>query len=151
MKLVEAIKKAKRVYLAGNGGSAANCIHVANDLISVGIKARALTADVATLTAIANDFGYDHVFSNQLLVFGEPGDLLIVLSGSGQSRNILNALMTAKTIGMYTFAITRAFGNPYAREQADSAASMGDDMQAAENYQLIIGHEVMLQLKKERQ
>ena len=151
MKLVEAIKKAKRVYLAGNGGSAANALHLCNDLISVGIKAHALTADVATLTAIANDFGYEDVFANQLLVFGEPGDLFIALSGSGNSFNILKAILTAKRIGMDTFAITGTFDNPHALDYADNGASEGSTMQAAETYQLIIGHEVMLQLKKERQ
>ena len=151
LKLSEAVKKARRVYICGNGGSAANAIHIANDLISVGIKAHALTADVATLTAIANDFGYEDVFANQLLVFGEPGDLLIALSGSGNSLNILKAILTAKRIGMDTFAISGTFANPHALDYADNAASEGTTMQAAETYQLIIGHEVMLQLKKERQ
>jgi len=151
MKLVDAIKQAKRVYLCGNGGSAANAIHIANDLISVGIRAYALTADVSTLTAIANDHGYEEVFSMQLLVFGEPSDLLIALSGSGNSINILKAIITANRIGMATFAITGSFADPHAFTYADGGEMEGDTMQDAEAYQIVAGHAAMLQLKKERQ
>ena len=133
MQLAESIRKAKRVYIAGNGGSAANAIHIANDLISVGIKAHALTADVATLTAIANDYGYEYVFSRQLEVFAEKGDLLIAMSGSGTSQNILNAIREATWIGMDVFKI---FGN-----------ERGEAMQAAEESQLSLGHEAMLWLR----
>lgn len=133
MKLAKAIKKAQRVYLCGNGGSAANAIHIANDLIAVGIKAQALTADIATLTAIANDFGYQQVFSRQLMVLGQPGDLLIALSGSGNSPNILNAVVTALDIGM---EIVKIFGN-----------ELGENMQQAEETQIRLGHEAMLWIK----
>ena len=133
MDLAKAIRKAKRVYICGNGGSAANSTHIANDLISVGIKAHSLTADVATLTAIGNDFGYQFVFSRQLKVFGEPGDLLIALSGSGKSPNILIAVKTAKEIGMSVWTI-------YGSER-------GEEMQEAEEAQLALGHAAMLWLK----
>jgi D-sedoheptulose 7-phosphate isomerase len=129
--LAKAIRKAKRTYLCGNGGSAANATHIANDLISVGVRAHSLTADVATLTAIANDYSYDDVFSRQLMVFAEAGDLLIALSGSGQSRNILEAIDEAHHIGMTVWPI---FGH-------------GMKMQRAEEHQLEIGHEAMLWLK----
>src|SRR5688572_17465813 len=105
MKLLDDVKQAKRVYICGNGGSAANAIHMANDLILCGIRAHPLVADVSTLTAIANDFGYEHVFSRQLRVYGEPGDLLIAMSGSGNSPNILEALKAAKEIGVKSWAL----------------------------------------------
>lgn len=133
MELAKAIRKAKRVYLCGNGGSAANAIHIANDLISVGIKAHALTADVATLTAIANDYSYDQIFFRQISVMGEAGDLLILLSGSGKSRNIINAIGAAVVKGMDVY---RIFGN-----------ERGEDMQAAEEAQIRLGHEAMKWLK----
>lgn len=148
MTLAQLIRAAKHVYLAGNGGSAANAMHVANDLISVGIKAHALTGDISTLTAIGNDFGYGTVFSGQLRVFAEPGDLLIVLSGSGQSANIIHALSAAKDIGIDSVAIIGAYNaNTPAENLATYTISQGADMQAAEEAQLVIGHEAWRALK----
>lgn len=152
MKLAQDIKAARRVYIAGNGGSAANAIHLANDLISVGIKAHALTADVATITAIANDFSYEEIFSRQLEVFGEAGDLLIVFSGSGNSPNILKALEVAHRKGIYSYAILGSFGGGgLAAQTADTVMIQGSDMQDAENLQLRIGHDVLRALRPPKQ
>jgi D-sedoheptulose 7-phosphate isomerase len=145
MKLLEDVKKAKRVYICGNGGSAANAIHMANDLILCGIKAHALVADVSTLTAIANDFGYEHVFSRQLRVFGEPGDLLIAMSGSGNSPNILEALKAAKEIGVKSWALIGMTGGK-ARELADEVMYYAENMQASEERQLLVAHGLMKDL-----
>ena len=142
MELITAIKHARRVYLVGNGGSAANAMHIANDLLSCNIRAHALTADMATITAIANDFGYEQIFSRQLIALGERGDLLIALSGSGNSPNILQALKIAHDIGMTTFAIVGLFGTPAARRFADYTIAYGINMQEAENYQLKLGHDI---------
>ena len=131
MSLFDAITKAKRVYVIGNGGSAANAIHIVNDLFSCGVKAQSLTADVATLTAIANDFGYEHIFSRQLEVLGEPGDLLIALSGSGNSPNILRALDVCKTTGIVTYAIIGDFGEAQAQARAHFTIRKGITMQDA--------------------
>ena len=132
------------MYLCGNGGSAANAIHIANDWIACGIRAYPLTADIATLTAIANDYGYTHVFGRQLDVLGEPGDLLVVLSGSGNSPNILQAISTAHTKGMQTWAIA---GGGKALELADHVLRTPTNMQKSEEDQLRIGHDVMCRLK----
>ena len=131
MELLDAIRAAKRVYIIGNGGSYANAQHIANDLIACGVKA--FTLDAATLTATANDFGYDEIFSKWLYMVAEPGDLLIALSGSGTSTNILKAISMAETIGM---DIHREFG-----------AEQGLDMQQAEEAQIAIGHHLMRELK----
>ena len=127
MELADKIRAAKRVYLIGNGGSHANAMHIANDLLACGIKA--YTLDLATLTATANDFGYENVFSKWLATVGEKGDLLIALSGSGTSRNILNALAMADEIGMESVLIS------------DYLKTM--DMQRSEERQLEIGHELL--------
>ncbi len=124
----------KHVYLIGNGGSHANAVHIANDLIACGV--RAFTLDAATLTASANDHGYETIFSRWIRVVGERGDLLIALSGSGKSANILKAISTAHTIGMEVFTI---FG-----------AERGQNMQQAEEYQIVWGHEMMRALKEGR-
>ena len=132
MSLLERVKKAKRVYVVGNGGSYANAGHIVNDLLNCGIRAYSL--DPATLTAFANDHGYENIFSRWLSVVGEPGDLLIALSGSGKSKNILNACTVAKMKGM---DVWEEFGFPH----------RGLDMQASEEEQIKLGHDLMRGLK----
>lgn len=130
MSLYERISAARHVYIIGNGGSYANAVHICNDLLGCGVKA--FTLDPATLTASANDFGYETVFSRWIDVVGEPGDLLIALSGSGKSPNILNAIALAERRGMN---VERIFGAPAL------------DMQSAEEHQIFLGHEVMRKLR----
>ena len=132
--LLEKLKRARRVYLIGNGGSYANAAHISNDLLSCGIKA--YTLDAAILTAWANDIGYESIFATWLETVGEKGDLLIALSGSGTSPNILKALDTARTIGMEFHLVT-----DYLRTR---------DMQESEEDQLVIGHELMRALRDRR-
>lgn len=132
MNLSERIRNAKHVYLIGNGGSAANAMHLQNDLLACGIKA--FTLDLATLTATANDFGFEHVFSRWLSVVGEPGDLLIALSGSGKSPNILAAVRAAECLGM---DVHREFG-----------FEQGLNMEQAEERQIVLGHQLKLALRK---
>ena len=143
--LYQAVKRARHVYICGNGGSAANAVHIANDLIAGGVRAHALTADVATLTAIANDYDYAEIFSRQLETLGKSRDLLIVLSGSGKSPNILAALETAKQKKMKTAAIFGAY-NVHSPTIADILISLGWTMQQAEELQLVIGHHLMKRL-----
>ena len=148
MRLVDEIRKAKRVFVAGNGGSAANAIHIVNDWVAAGVKAQALPADIATLTAQANDYGYATVFSAQLRVLAEPSDLLVVLSGSGQSPNILAALAAANDIGMVSVAVVGAYNeNTPAETLATHTIRLGLDMQAAEEHQLMLGHQVWRELR----
>ena len=101
-------------------------------------------ADVATLTAIANDYGYHRVFSRQLEMCGQPGDLLVVLSGSGGSANILNAIDVAKAKGISTWAVV---GGGKAAELADYTLITGGNMHDCEQEQLKIGHTVADLLK----
>jgi len=125
--LAEAILKAPHTYIIGNGGSYANAVHFCNDLLACRVKAHIL--DPATLTASANDFGYETVFARWLDTVGEAGDLLIALSGSGKSPNILLALATASKKGMEVWPV---FG-----------AARGQGMQEAEESQLVLAHDVM--------
>lgn len=131
--LLADIKRGGRVYIIGNGGSYANAMHICNDLLSVGV--RAYTLDAGILTAWANDYGYRYIFSFWLKVVGEKDDVLIALSGSGESENIVNALETAGEIGMKHHLITH-----YLRD--------GFDMQRSEEEQIEIGHQLMKALKK---
>ena len=134
MELVDRIRKAGKVLIIGNGGSYANAVHIANDLCAVGVKAFAV--DPATLTAAANDYGWYQGFVRWIKTVGERGDLLIALSGSGKSPNILMACEAAERMGM---DVHREFG-----------AVQGLDMQAAEEAQLRLGHELMRALRERR-
>ncbi len=145
--LREALRSGTQVFLAGNGGSAANAIHLANDLqyaigrdATVGVRAEALTANTSVLTCLANDISYDEVFAHQIRIKGEPGDILIVLSGSGNSTNVVRALEVANDMKLRTFAVL-GYSGGRCREIAQTAIHFAvDDMQIAEDLQLTVGH-----------
>jgi len=137
------------LYICGNGGSAANAIHLANDFtfgIHPGgnaLKVEALAANSSVLTCLGNDIGYDNIFSHQLKVKANKKDILLVLSGSGNSQNILNAITQAKSIGMTTFGIL-GFTGGKAKAMLDHAFHFDiQDMQISEDTQVIIGHILM--------
>jgi D-sedoheptulose 7-phosphate isomerase len=143
--------KAKgQIFLCGNGGSAGNAIHLANDFIygvakesGKGIKVTALSANPAVITCLANDIGYESIYSEQLAVLGNPGDILIALSGSGNSPNIVKAIEKAKQKGVKTYSIL-GFDGGICKEISDVAIHFDiNDMQIAEDLQLIVGHMLM--------
>tara|TARA_R100000900_G_scaffold36054_1_gene29731 strand:- start:353 stop:943 length:591 start_codon:yes stop_codon:yes gene_type:complete len=148
--LLECCKNGNHLYIAGNGGSAGNAIHLANDFLygvskvaGKGLRVTALPANPAVLTCLANDEGYDQIYSLQLGILANPGDVLIVLSGSGNSPNILRALEEAKDKGVKSYAILGYSGGK-AKDLADVPIHFAiDDMQIAEDTQLIIGHMLM--------
>lgn len=156
--LAEALRIAwganQQVFICGNGGSAANALHIANDLFygiskdsGKGMRVHALPANQSILTCLGNDISYDDIFSRQIEGLGMPGDILIVLSGSGNSQNIVKALKSAQNIGMKTFAILGySGGNCLSLADVPIHFSV-DDMQIAEDLQLIVGHMVMQWLR----
>jgi D-sedoheptulose 7-phosphate isomerase len=109
-----------RLLAAGNGGSAAQAEHLAAELLGRyrsnrrPLSGLALATEGAALTAIDNDFGPDEVFTRQVEAHGRPGDVLVALSTSGRSSNILAAVATARAVGMTTWALTGAVPNPLA-------------------------------------
>lgn len=143
MELINAIKAARRVYIIGNGGSYANALHICNDFVAVGVNACVL--DPSTLTATANDYGYENIFSYWLRSQGEQDDVLVALSGSGRSKNILRAVEIAKSMGMKVVAVLGAYNEPII--EVDVMVMGGEDMQRAEEHQIAWGHEVMRKLK----
>jgi D-sedoheptulose 7-phosphate isomerase len=116
--IADAFSAGGKVLLCGNGGSAADCQHVAAELVSrltrdfdrPGLPALALTTDSSFLTAYANDVGFDGVFARQVQALGKPGDVLVAISTSGTSANVLRALETATDLGMATIALTGRHG-----------------------------------------
>lgn len=121
--LKEAFERGHTVYVAGNGGSATQAQHLSDEMLGRYKSNRApypvvaLTADSAALTCIANDFGYEHVFSRQLEALGKEGDVFIGLSTSGNSPNILKAAEVAKDQGVTMIGFTGRGGK--LRELAD--------------------------------
>lgn len=140
----------RQVFICGNGGSAGNAIHLANDYLygvakssGAGIRIHALSANPAILTCLSNDIGYEKIFSEQLAVYGQASDLLIVLSGSGNSANIVNVLEQAHQMHIKSYAIL-GFAGGLCKELADVAIHFAvDDMQIAEDLQLVVGHMLM--------
>jgi D-sedoheptulose 7-phosphate isomerase len=122
--VIECYKSGGRLYVAGNGGSAADSQHLVAEFVSKlardrnPLPAEALTTDTSILTAIGNDYGYEHVFSRQLLAKLKPNDVFLGITTSGKSKNILAALQVCKRAGVKSIVLT-GFGGGQAAELAD--------------------------------
>ena len=110
--IISAYKNGHRVLTIGNGGSAADAQHIAAELVSKfmidrpAMNALALTTNSSVLTAIGNDYNNDYIFSRQVQAYGQKGDILVAISTSGNSINIVNALIEAKKIGLTTVGLS---------------------------------------------
>ncbi len=108
--VIDTLKHDKKLLICGNGGSAAEAAHFSTELVGryqqtrAALPAIALSADGSLLTCIGNDFGYDQVFSRQIAGLAHPGDLVVVLTSSGNSANILMALREAQNLGLNSLA-----------------------------------------------
>ena len=148
--MMQCWKNGHHVFLCGNGGSAGNAMHLANDFLygiakktGNGLNITALPANSAVITCLANDVGYEYIYSEQLAVLGKKNDLLITLSGSGNSPNVLKAIQVAKNISITSFAILGLDGGE-AKKIADYSIHFPiDDMQISEDIQIILGHILM--------
>lgn len=146
-----------QVFFCGNGGSAGNAVHLANDFVygvakrtGGGVRALALSANTAVMTCLANDVGYDKIYCEQLAVQGREGDILVALSGSGNSPNIISALERARAMGIKSFAIL-GYSGGRCKELADVAIHFPvNDMQISEDMQLVVGHMLMQWLYQHR-
>lgn len=140
----------KAIYFCGNGGSAGNANHLANDFTygvgtkhGVGMRVESLSANPSVLTCLGNDIGYDRIYAEQLRVKGRRGDLLVVFSGSGNSPNVVGALEVGNSIGMTTFAVL-GYNGGRSKDLAQIPIHFEvNDMQVAEDLQLVVGHLVM--------
>jgi len=113
---ITALRNGNKILFAGNGGSAADAQHLAGELVSrfsydrPGLPAFSLSTDTSVLTAIGNDYGYEHLFARQIEAAGNPGDVFIGISTSGRSPNILKALQSARSKGLLTVGLTGSSG-----------------------------------------
>jgi len=111
-KIITAYEQGGKVLLAGNGGSAADAQHIAAEFVNQfnfkrpGLAALALTTDSSIITAIANDYGYENIFARQLEANGDTGDVFIGISTSGNSKNVLKALVACKQQGLFSVGLT---------------------------------------------
>ena len=149
--LLKAWIMGSQVFICGNGGSAANAIHMANDFhygIGAcgpgnklpGLRVEALPANAGVITCLANDTGYENIYAHQINVKGRPGDIIIALSGSGNSSNIIRALEMGNKLGLKTIAILGFSGGKCLQKAKIPIHFEITDMQIAEDLQLIVGH-----------
>lgn len=110
--LAERLRQGHKILVCGNGGSAADAQHFAAELVNrfeierPGLAAIALTTDSSALTSIANDYAFEQIFARQIRALGRPGDVLLAISTSGNSPNVLTAMVAARELGLSTVALT---------------------------------------------
>ncbi len=145
--LAERLTEGHRLLAAGNGGSAAEAQHLTAELVGrfdrdrPSFAAIALHADTSTVTAIGNDYGYDHVFARQVSAHARPKDVLVLLSTSGRSRNLLLAAEAAHLAGATVWALTGPGPNPLA-DVADQALCVPGDGASVQEAHLVAVHAV---------
>ena len=142
----EALRRGNRILFAGNGGSAADAQHLAAELVSrfafdrPGLAGIALTTDTSILTAVGNDYGYEKIFARQIEAHGRAGDVLVALSTSGNSPNILEALEAARFQGIRAIGLTGAGGGRM-RALCDYCVRVPSDETARiQECHMVLGH-----------
>jgi D-sedoheptulose 7-phosphate isomerase len=144
--LIQALKDHKTIFWCGNGGSASDSQHLAGELIGrfVGdrkpLKSISLTTGGAEGSCIANDFGYEHIFSRQVEGLGSKGDVLIGITTSGNSQNVLNAYKTANEIGMKTIGLLGKGGGKAASLVQQSIIVPSNTTARIQEMHILIGH-----------
>ena len=135
-----------RLLVAGNGGSAAEAQHLTAELVGklredrTPLSALALHAETSSGTAIANDYGYAEVFARQVRAHGRPGDVLLLLSTSGRSPNLLAAADAGTGAGLHTWAFTGPVPNPLAKRCHDVLAVPSPESQVVQELHLVAAH-----------
>ena len=145
--VVDCLKAGGPLYTCGNGGSAAEAMHLAEELIGryrgqdrPAQRAMCLNADVAAMTCIANDFGYEHVFSRQVEGMVSKRDVLVVMSTSGRSENIVKALMAAKANGAKTVGLLGRGGGQSLAHCDHAIIVAGEDSAHIQEGHLVVVH-----------
>lgn len=149
-----ALASGNKILFCGNGGSAADSQHLAAELVGRFQKERralasiALTTDTSILTAVGNDYGYDDVFARQVQALGRSGDILIGISTSGNSKNVVKAIEEARTVGMHTFGWTGEGGGKMA-ELCDLLFSVPSKVTARIQEMHILAGHILCELVEE--
>jgi D-sedoheptulose 7-phosphate isomerase len=146
--LIETLDSGGKILLCGNGGSAADCQHISAEFTSVlsqdfvrpGLAAIALTTDTSFITANANDFGFEGIFERQVQALGREGDVVVGISTSGNSKNVLCALKYAREHNIKTVALTGASGGQMADIADVTVKVPSNDTQMIQESHISIGH-----------
>jgi D-sedoheptulose 7-phosphate isomerase len=144
--LAEVLADGGRLLVAGNGGSAAQAQHLTAELVGklredrVPLSALALHADTSSTSAIGNDYGFDEVYARQVRAHGRPGDILLLMSTSGRSRNLLGAADAAAEAGVHRWAFTGPVPNPLAARCTQVLAIPCADGQIVQELHLVAAH-----------
>jgi D-sedoheptulose 7-phosphate isomerase len=146
LQIVECLRAGGTVFWMGNGGSAAEAQHFSTELVGrlnrerAGLSSIALNADAITMTAIANDYGYDQVFSGQVEALCKPGDVIAGISTSGNSRNIIEAIRLANQKDIITIGMSGKNGGELRKISDLCLCVPSDDTQRIQDGHLFIGH-----------
>jgi D-sedoheptulose 7-phosphate isomerase len=144
--MIGALRSGNKILLVGNGGSAADAQHIAAEIVGRYKQDRpawaaiALSTDTSALTAVANDYGFEQVFARQIEGLGQHGDVLLALSTSGRSPNILAALRTARARGLVTIGFTGSKGEPLSALCDHLFVSPSDDTPVIQQIHLTFAH-----------
>jgi D-sedoheptulose 7-phosphate isomerase len=150
-----ALKRGNTIFFIGNGGSAAEAQHLAAEFLGKFILRRkalpacALTVDSSAVTAIANDFGYNFVFSRQLEGLAKEGDVLIGLSTSGESENVIQAFKTAASMGLETISLTHSGPNSLDDFSQIRIKPDAEYTNYIQECHLVIGHYLCMKVEEE--
>lgn len=146
--VIDALKNGNKILLCGNGGSAADAQHIAAELTGrykterMGLPGIALTTDTSALTAIGNDYGYDRVFDRQVEALANNGDVIIGISTSGNSKNVLNAFNTAKQKGCKIIGFSGRDGGAMNETCDINLVVPSDDTPRIQEMHILIGHTI---------
>lgn len=143
---LKTIQNGNTILLCGNGGSASDSIHISSELVGKFEKKReaissiSLSSNISNITAIANDFGFEHIFSRQIEAIGKKGDLLIAISTSGNSQNILNAINYAKLNGLTVVAMTGEDGGKINEIDCIALKVPNSNVARIQEMHILVGH-----------
>ncbi len=152
---IETIGRGGKIIIAGNGGSAADAQHIAAELVGRYLKDRkaiaalALTTDTSSMTAIANDIGFEKIFSRQVEALGNSGDLFLAISTSGESANLVEAIKSAREGGLFTVSLLGKGGGRMAGLADMELTVPSDDTPRIQEAHITIGHLVCEAIENE--
>lgn len=143
---VQTIQSGKKIMLCGNGGSAADAQHIAAEISGrfvrdrKGLAGLALSTDTSVLTSVANDFGFDHIYKRQVEALAKPGDLLLGISTSGNSPNVIEALRQARQMQCKTLGLSGNKGGKFSGECDLNLVIPSDETARIQEMHILIGH-----------
>ena len=143
---IDSLKQGGKILIFGNGGSAADAQHIAAELVGryklerKGLSAIALSTDTSSLTAIANDYGYEHVFDRQIEALANPEDVAVGISTSGNSSNVVNALQLAKNIGCKSIGLSGKSGGDMNKLCDVNLVIPAKDTARIQEMHILVGH-----------